>query len=478
MLYRSLWRSGLLISVILLGLASSTVNLAAPKASKEPLDPRFHKLPPELRERLEKRMRRPQSKAAPSGRALPIKPPPAWIQQLGTPELDGAAAVAVGPQDNIYVTGSTGGTLGNKSYGSNDAWLAKYGPGRKLLWKVQLGSPDEDYSTGVAVDRQGNAYITGYTDGKLGNWQYGRGDAWIAKYSPTGRLQWIQQLGTFDLDDSYGIATDSSGNVYLTGKTYGKLGDKKYGRYYSDAWVAKYDSSSKLQWKKQLGTTSIDYPNGIATDSSGNVYLTGTTAGKLGDQEYGSSSDYDAWVAKYDRSGTLLWTKQLGTTEGDFARGIATDSSGNVYLTGFTYGKLGDQQYGRYGSDAWAAKYDSSGALQWTKQLGTTRDEFSEGIATDSSGNVYLTGSTSGKLGDQKYGRDGYDAWAAKYDSSGALQWTKQLGTTRDEFPSGIATDSSGNVYLTGSTSGKLGDQQYGGEGEFDSDAWVAKYKP
>jgi hypothetical protein len=470
MLYRSLWRSGLLISVILWGFASTTVNLAAPKASKEPLDPRFHKLPPELRERLEKRTRqRPQSKAAPAGR-IAIKPPPAWIQQLGTSTVDTATAVAVGPQDNVYVTGSTLGTLGDKSYGiyGYDAWLAKYGPGRKLLWKVQLGSDSIDLSYGVAVDRKGYVYITGATDGKLGAQQYGYRDAWVAKYSPSGRLQWKRQMGSY-IAFPYGIAMDSSGNAYITGYTYYQLGDQQYGE--GDAWVAKYSPNGRLLWTKQLGTSSYDYSSGIATDRNGNVYITGGTEGQLGDQQYSRYSS-DAWVAKYDSGGTRLWTKQLGTTEGDASTGVAVDSSGNVYLTGLTTGKLGDQQYDN--NDAWVAKYDSNGALQWTKQLGTSSVDYSWGIATDSIGNVYLTGQTAGKLGDQQYGS--YDAWVAKYDSGGTLRWTKQLGTYYEDYSLGVATDSKGNIYLAGQTYGKLGDQKYGDKS--DPDAWVAKYKP
>jgi hypothetical protein len=475
MLYRSLWRSGLLISVFVLGLASSTVNFAAPKASKESLDPRFHKLPPELRERLEKRMRaRPQTKAAPTGR-IPIKPPPAWIQQLGTPEYDVATAVAVGPQDNIYVTGTTSGTLGDQSYGNgnSDAWLAKYGPGRKLLWKVQLGSSSPDGSYGVAVDSKGYVYITGSTAGKLGSQQFGKEDAWVAKYSPSSKLLWKKQLGTAATDSSNGVATDRSGNVYLTGYTT-RIPDA--GPILSDIWVAKYNPNGKLLWKKQLGSSEIDVSRGIATDSNGNVYLTGETYGKLGDQQFGDDpSTSDAWFVKYNGSGKLLWKKQLGTPEADLSYGVATDRSGNVYLTGETFGKLGDQKYDKYHSDAWVAKYDSSGTQLWVKQLGTAPLwDSSRSVATDRSGNVYLTGETTGKLGDQQYGgMYEFDAWVAKYDSSGTQLWVKQLGSYYWDFSLGVAIDSKGNTYLAGSTDGKVGDQQYGSR-----DAWVAKYKP
>jgi hypothetical protein len=408
---------------------------------------------------------RPQTKAAPTGR-IPIKPPPAWIQQLGTPETDYATAVVVGPRDNVLVTGYY-----RPEGAVPDAWLAKYGPSRKLLWKVQLRSSGEDYSYDVAVDSKGYVYITGFTYGKVGDRYYGKGDAWVAKYSSAGKLQWKKQLGTTEQDASEGIATDSNGNVYLTGYTRGKFGNQKYGDI--DAWFAKYDTTGKLQWKKQLGTTESDLASGVATDSGDNVYLTGETDGKLGDKKYGGPFDCDAWVAKYDSNGSLIWTKQLGTAEGDVSGGIATDSNGNVYLTGDTRGKLGDKEYGGV-YDAWVAKYDTNGTWVWTRQLGTNDYDTSYGVATSSRGNVYITGYTYGKLGARKYGDSiDYDAWVAKYDSNGSLIWTKQLGTAEGDVSEDIATDSNGNVYLTGYTDGKLGDQQYG-----FTDAWVAKYKP
>jgi hypothetical protein len=255
MILRTSFLSWLLVSVITVGLSSSTVNFAAPEAPKVPIDPRFHGLPPRLRERLEKRMRpRPQTQVVPQERNLPLKPAPVWVRQLGTPELDRATAVAVGPQDSIYVTGETEGTLGEQNYGFFDVWLAKYDPGRKLLWKVQLGSLDYDFSDDVAVDGKGYVYITGATYSVLDGSNY----FWVAKYNSAGKLQWKKQLGTSAYEDFGGIAADSNGNVYITGLTTGKLGDQQYGG--TDAWVAKYDSSGSLQWKNNWELVKMTTP--------------------------------------------------------------------------------------------------------------------------------------------------------------------------------------------------------------------------
>ena len=152
---------------------------------------------------------------------------------------------------------------------------------------------------------------------------------------------WVRQLGTETYDAAYGVATDAAGNVYLTGETDGSLDGANRGD--RDVWVAKYDAAGHALWKRQLGTADIDIAYGVATDAAGNVYLTGETDGSLGGANLGP---YDAWVAKYDAAGRVLWMRQLGTETYDDAYGVATDAAGNVYLTGWTDGSLGGANRG------------------------------------------------------------------------------------------------------------------------------------
>ncbi len=169
-------------------------------------------------------------------------------------------------------------------------------------------------------------------------------------------------------DYAYGVATDSSGNVYVTGSTYRSLdGNTSAGN--ADLFLVKYNSSGTKQWTKQLGSSSDDYANGIVTDSSGSVYVTGTTYGGLDGNT--SAGNADLFVVKYNSSGTKQWTKQLGTPSTDTANGVTTDSSGNVYVAGGTYGGL-DGNSGSGGNDFFVVKYNSSGTKQWTKQLGSS----------------------------------------------------------------------------------------------------------
>ena len=150
---------------------------------------------------------------------------------------------------------------------------------------------------------------------------------------------WTKQLGTSSDDWGYGVTTDSSGNIYVTGYTDGKLdGNTNSGR--GDMFLVKYDSSGTKQWTKQLGTPSDDYGGGVTTDSSGYIYVTGYTFGELDGNT--NSGDYDIFLVKYNSSGTKQWTKQLGSSYMDRGYGVTTDSSGNIYMTGHNYGGSDD----------------------------------------------------------------------------------------------------------------------------------------
>jgi len=209
-------------------------------------------------------------------------------------------------------------------------------------------------------------------------------------------------------------------------------------------------SSSSAAGTYQLATN--DYANGVATDSSGNVYVTGGTKGGLDGNT--SAGNTDLFVVKYNSSGTKQWTKQYGTGEYDEARGVATDSSGNVYVVGGTKGNLnGISNSGR--TDAFVIKFNSSDTKQWTKKLGTWQNDLANGVATDSSGNFYVTGFTYQDM-DGNTSAGNADLFVVKYNSSGTKQWTKQLGSSSRDYDYGVATDSSRNVYVSGDTYGGL----------------------
>lgn len=386
-----------------------------------------------------------------------------WSRQFGTSADDATPAVAVAASGNAFVTGYTTGSLGGPNAGNSDAFLTKYDSSGSLQWIRQVGTSGFDQSYGAAVDSSGNAFITGYTYGSLGGPSAGNADAFLTKYDGAGTLLWSRQVGTPAYDITYGVAADSSGNAYISGFTDGGSLGGPNAGA-QDAFLTKYDASGNLLWSRQLGTSTRDEARGVAVDGSGNVYIGGLTQGSLAAPNAGN---IDTFLAKYDSAGTLLWSRQLGTVDFDLGLGVAVDSSGNPYLTGWTSGSLGGPTAG--GIDAFVTKYDGTGNLLWSRQVGTSGTDQSYGVAVDGSGNAFISGSTDGSLGGPSAGNA--DAFLTKYDSAGNLLWSRQIGTSTYDETHGVGVDGPGNVFISGFTSGNIGAPNAG-----NTDTFLVKY--
>jgi len=365
-----------------------------------------------------------------------------------------------------------------------------------------------DWCNAVAVDSSGNVYCAGATYSALGEANGGGRDAFVMKLNSSGVVQWIRQLGAVtsvpggdksQLDQCGGVAVDSSGNVYCAGTTYGgSLGEANGGGGHADAFVMKLNSSGVVQWIRQLGAvTSVpggdksgnDSCNGVTVDSSGNVYCAGYTDGSLGEAN-GGGGNADAFVMKLNSSGVVQWIRQLGATTsvpggntsvGDACNAVTVDGSGNVYCAGSTGSSLGEANGGGGQNDAFVMQLNSSGVVQWIRQLGavtsvpggnTSGNDYCSGVTVDSSGNVYCAGLTQGSLGEANGGGGSADAFVMKLNSSGVVQWIRQLGATTSvpggdtsQFDQcmGVTVDGSGNVYCAGYTSSSLGEAEGGG---------------
>jgi hypothetical protein len=380
---------------------------------------------------------------------LTVNPPGTfrWTRQFGTSNDETARGIATDANGHVYVTGYTLGALEGSSAGSEDAFIRSYDSNGDLRWTRQFGTSSGDLALGIATNANGHVYVTGYTIGALEGASAGNADAFIRSYDSSGNHRWTRQFGTSSSEVALGIATDANGNVYTTGYTFGALEGSNAGN--ADAFIRSYDQDGNLRWTRQFGTSNDDLANGIATDANGNVYTTGHTAGAL---EGSNAGSIDAFIRSYDQNGDLRWTRQFGTGSNDIANGIATDANGNTYTTGYTAGALEGSSAG--GTDAFIRSYDSAGSQRWTRQLGTIGGDYALGIATDTNGNVYTTGYTFGALEGSNAGST--DVFIRSYDSNGDPRWTRQFGTSSNDIANGIATDTTGRVYTAGSTEGAL----------------------
>jgi hypothetical protein len=351
----------------------------------------------------------------------------AWLRRcngLGN-DWDQANAIAVDESSNVYVTGYSYTSSYNSDYTTvkysstgNELWIRSYNG---------LGN-SYDYAYAIAVDALGNAYVTGASTGSGTNLDYA-----TVKYRPNGDTAWVKRYNGpgNSYDNAYAIAGDDSGNVYVTGASVG------IGTNY-DCVTIKYDSSGNQLWVRSYSGPGEDKGGAIVLDRAGYIYVTGHSASP--------GTYFDYVTLKYYPNGDTAWVRTYDglANAWDEASAIAVDSSGNVYVTGFSDGS------GTY-RDYATIKYYANGDTAWVRRYngpGNSTDEASA-IAVDVFGNVYVTGFSSGDgtysdYATIKYSAKGYELWVHRYNGP---------GNSSDEA-SGIAIDDSNNVYVTGASWG------------------------
>ncbi|MFB2893915.1 SBBP repeat-containing protein [Aerosakkonemataceae cyanobacterium BLCC-F50] len=280
----------------------------------------------------------------------------------------------------------------------------------------------------------------------------------------------LEDFGDTSSEVGSSIVSDSSGNLYITGQfsgsvTFGSTILTSIGE--QDIFTAKLDSSGNITWATNLGTTAgrtVSYS--ITTDKSSNLYTTGafSTPVSLGTIPI-IQGDRDIFVAKQDSNGDFIWAKSFGSNNNDQGSSISTDSSGNLYVTGYFSDSIsfGNTILTSSGDrDIFAAKLDSSGNVTWAKSLGGTQDDIGRSIITDSNGNAYIIGefrdkATFGNSSLTAQGSSG-DIFVARLDSNGNVLWAQGFGNTTNatEIGRSIVGDKSGNLYITGEFSNSI----------------------
>ncbi|HTF03734.1 MAG TPA: SBBP repeat-containing protein [Bacteroidia bacterium] len=347
-------------------------------------------------------------------------------------------------------------------------------------WATYYGATGQEYGSCVATDAFGNIYLggsttssTGIANGGFQNTFGGSMDAFLVKFDAMGNRVWATYYGGSGTDPIYSIATDPSGNVYITGFTTSPAGIASGGFQNSpgggsDAYLVKFDSNGNRLWGTYYGGTGQETGSGIAIDATGNVCLIGNTASTSGiasggfQNTYGGGS-FDAFVVKFDPYGVRLWATYYGGSLNDQGTSVAVDASKNICISGSTASTSNiasggfQNSYGGGLSDAFAVRLDSAGNRIWATYYGGSGDDVGNAITVDFVGNIYLAGNTSSTSGiasggfQNGLGGGTTDAFVVKLDSTGNRLWGTYYGGTATDAAAHLTTDYLGNVYLAGS---------------------------
>ncbi len=341
-------------------------------------------------------------------------------------------------------------------------------------WAKSAGGSGGDYGQSIAVDADGNSYVSGYFEGTAifgGTTLTSSGgtDIFIAKMNAVGNWQWVKQAGGTAWDYGYGIAVDSAGNCYVTGAF---VGSALFGEIplvsngLADIFVAKLDTGGNWLWAQNFGYANHDRGFGIGVDEGGDCYVTG---------EIYVSSRVCVFIGKWTTNGAQLWWDygypSSGASPNSSGRGIAVSSSGSCFITGrfdrnIQFGTGGNQLSlsGSGSDDIFIAKLNSSGTWQWARKAGGSVRDQGYGIALDAEGNCYATGwfaSDPAVFGGSSLVPESGKLFVSKLDDAGNWQWTTQAGSNAVEQGLSIIASSDGNCCLTGMFSGicSFGDQ-------------------
>jgi len=266
---------------------------------------------------------------------------------------------------------------------------------------------------------------------------------------------WTVQLGTAGLDGIAAVSVDQDGNVIVAGGVSGALPDQAHAGE-RDAFVRKYDRFGSELWTRQFGSIESDHASALSVDGLANIYVSGNTHGTLSGQE--SIGGVDAFLRKYNPQGTEIWTRQFGAIGTDVPHAMTIDGADDLYVCGHTLGERTKLTSGFM--DVLLRKYDSAGNELYAQQFGSQSDDWCLGLAIDASNDLIMVGQTRGAFPAQTYLGTG-NFFLRRHTPSGDELWTRDGGTVDSNEGNAVAVDGGGHIYVAGGASSEIPEEDW-----------------
>ncbi|MEO5583846.1 MAG: SBBP repeat-containing protein, partial [Flavobacteriales bacterium] len=373
-----------------------------------------------------------------------------WATYYGGALEDGGTSCAVDGSSNVYLAGyakSTSaiaasghqGTIG----GGQDAFLVKFNSSGVRQWATYYGGTVYDYGASCATDGSGNVYLAGSSNSNAAissgghqNTYNGNYDAFLVKFNSSGVRQWGTYYGGSNGENGNACAVDGSGNVYLAGQTNstGSIASSGHQGTFAggtgDGFLVKFNAAGVRQWGTYYGGTGNELGHGCAVDGSGNVYLAGettsTTTIAAGGYQNTRKGLIDAFLVKFNSTGTRQWGTYYGGTANDMGWSCVSDASANIYLVGQTSSTSGIAKGGHQniiggGGDAFVVKFNANGGRIWGSYYGGTLDDSGRSGSADANGYIHIAGYTNSTAAiaaggfQNTFGGGTYDGFLAKF---------------------------------------------------------------
>ncbi len=433
-----------------------------------------------------------------------------WAKDFGSTTSDIGTRVISDASGNTYITGWYTGsmTMGSTSLtnqGNNDIYLAKLDSTGAPVWAVSAGGAGDDRAYGLAIDANGDLYLTGLysgtaTFGTGGNsvslTSAGNSDIYVAKYNNSGTLKWAKTAGSTNNERSLGLALDTSNDIYICGYYNLSVGkptnvNATFGSYTvngvgnGDFFAAKIDNSGTWKWAVGGGSANAaaESANDLAFDNSGNLYVVGQFADSVNFGTGGykvTKGGLDIFLAKLDKSGNVNGIFTAGSRGNDNAAGVTIGADGRIYIGGGfnavqANGGNNTITFGSYtltpqAQDAFIACFDNNLSVKWANNYGGTQNDNIQKLAGSNDGNIYACGSFNGtaSFGSISLTSLGSsDVVVCAIDTSSTMQWALGMGSMNADDCRGISANNNGKQFITGifntaggaAVTGKFGSQ-------------------
>lgn len=364
-----------------------------------------------------------------------------WEKEIGGGEDDWGYGLCFSDDDMYVFTGVTASydEEVTDSIGGTDIWIGKMSPDSILIWSHTYGGTSNDRGNDIQRLPDGGFAITGFTESTDFDFPINNGskDLFVIRTDALGEIVWSKSFGGTSDEIGNSIVPLSNGNILVAGTAFSSDGDVGNNQGFSDFWLINLDANGNIIWEKTYGGSGEDRAKKIIQSQDGNFVILGTSFSDDGDVS-NNLGGVDFWLIKIDPNGNLLWEKNYGGSSADQGADVIETFDGDLIITGEVLSNNGDV-IGNHGfTDAWIAKLDSSGNLLWQNSLGGTMVDYFLAIQEADDGGYIATGNTFSDNGDVSVNLGASDVWVVKLSSNGVLEWERTIGYDLNEIGNAI----------------------------------------
>lgn len=397
-----------------------------------------------------------------------------WQKNYGGSGRDEAQDLLVTKSGSYVVVGVSSSSDGDiqENKGNVDAVVMKISSEGNLIWQKTLGGSDVDFPQAIIESQSGGYVIAGFTWSNDGDITENKGsrDCWIVELDSSGTIVWQKTYGGSGSEAATSICTTNDGGYIFAGWTESSDMDVQPIKGAVNYWVVKLSSKGDIQWQNTYGGNLKDEASSILETDDGYV-IVGRSSSNKGDMN-NHKGNLDYWVLKVSKSGSIMWQKNFGGSDGDYPFTIVKTSDNCLLIGGTTWSNDRDVKKNKGMRDFWIVKISGDGNLLWEKTYGGTSTDYLRSVVPTSDNCYLLCGWTDSGDEDVRGNKGEYDIWIVKIDFKGTIVWQKTFGGSRTEQAYAVRETNDKGCIIAGWTLSPDGDitTHKGGE-----DFWLLK---